>query len=105
MVKVVTPAATRTTPVMISIFFSFMGRRYPRPFSTSYVEQAVEVPGFSAQPLGFEERLTAKKGCLPAIGSPGNDEPHVRKVPGCRRWKSVLVPQIWVTRTPPSSGR
>ena len=39
MVKAVMPAATRTAPEMISIFFSFMGRTVSPPLPTSYVER------------------------------------------------------------------
>src|SRR5271155_1588143 len=66
MVKVVTPAATRTTPEMINIFFSFMGRRYPPPLSTSYVERSAEVPGLMLRLLVFKGRAAART--LPEFG-------------------------------------
>ena len=49
MVKPAMPAATRTAPEAINIFFSFMGRRYPPLLPTSYVERRVRVPGFSQE--------------------------------------------------------
>src|SRR5580698_7721542 len=109
MVKVVTPAATSTTPEMINIFFNFMGRRYPPPSPTSYVERAAEVPGltfllFVFRPGGCPNKFPSRPlAGSSATGVAGKAWWQISL--GGRRWKSVLVPQNTGYLHPPSSGR
>src|ERR1700677_4466698 len=97
MVKVVMPAATRTTPEMINIFFRFMGRRYPPPLPTSYVERGRRGSRFNGPAPRFQAWLAAQRrahnAALAGIWAQ-EDEPCGQTVPGGTRRESVPVPQI-----------